>query len=67
MKRIAISGLLGALAGYLYYTFIGCYSGTCSITSNPLNSTIYFAIMGVLVGLLLQKTEKKAKEEENNE
>lgn len=67
MKRIVISALLGGLVGYLYYRFIGCYSGTCSITSNPLNSTVYFALMGGLVGVLFQKTEKKIKKEEAND
>ena len=41
--------LLGALGGYLYYHFVGCHSGTCAITSKPLNSTLYGAVMGGLV------------------
>lgn len=48
--------LLGAIFGYLYYHFVGCASGTCSITSNPLNSTLYGAVMG---GLLFNIFEKK--------
>ena len=50
MKKFAKKHLLtmagvfiGAIAGYLYWKFIGCTSGTCAITSNPLNSTIYGA------------------------
>lgn len=50
--------LLGAIFGYLYYHFVDCASGTCSITSKPLNSTLYGAIMG---GLLLNIFEKKPK------
>lgn len=50
--------LLGAIFGYLYYHFVGCASGTCSITSNPLNSTLYGAVMG---GLLFNIFEKKSK------
>ena len=50
--------LLGAIFGYLYYHFVGCASGTCSITSNPLNSTLYGAMMG---GLLFNIFEKKSK------
>jgi len=42
--------VIGAIAGYLYYFYVGCASGTCSITSKPLNSTFYGAVMG---GLLL--------------
>ena len=38
---------LGALAGYLYYHFIGCITGSCAITSNPWASTIVGALIGV--------------------
>ncbi len=41
--------ILGAIAGYAYYYFVGCASGTCAITSKPLNSTIYGAVMGGLL------------------
>jgi hypothetical protein len=40
--------LLGAAAGFAYYHFIGCASGTCAITSSPINSTAYGALMGYL-------------------
>jgi hypothetical protein len=40
---------LGALAGFLYWKFVGCSSGTCMITSKPINSTLYGALMGFLV------------------
>lgn len=44
--------LVGACMGYGYYWFIGCRSGTYLITSKPLNSTLYFAILGYFfVGL----------------
>jgi hypothetical protein len=39
--------LVGAVAGYLYSTAIGCDSGTWS--SHPLNSTLYGSMMGGLV------------------
>jgi hypothetical protein len=45
----------GAVAGYAYYYWIGCNSGSCPITSRPLNSTVYGAIMG---GLLLNMFKK---------
>lgn len=41
--------LVGAAAGYLYWEYIGCLSGSCSITSNPVNSTIYGSVMGGLL------------------
>jgi hypothetical protein len=50
--------LLGAIAGYLYYHFVGCASGTCAITSRPVNSTLYGALMG---GLMFSAFQSKAK------
>jgi phage shock protein E len=38
--------LIGAVAGFLYYSFIGCVTGTCAITSNPWTSTIVGALLG---------------------
>jgi hypothetical protein len=43
-----IGVVLGAAAGFAYYHFIGCASGTCAITSSPINSTAYGALMGYL-------------------
>jgi hypothetical protein len=46
-KAIIISGIgivVGAIAGYLYYFYVGCASGTCAITSKPLNSTLLWCI-----------------------
>jgi len=59
--KITIIGLiLGALAGYLYYHFIGCVSGTCAITSKPLNSTLYGALLGGLLFNMFQKEKIKS-------
>jgi ubiquinone/menaquinone biosynthesis C-methylase UbiE len=51
----------GAIGGYLYWYFIGCESGSCPITSSPLNSSIY----GALLGALLLSTFKKSKKKDN--
>ncbi len=47
-KMEIIGTLVGGVLGYAYYHFIGCNSGTCAITSKPLNSTLYGAVMGLL-------------------
>ena len=47
-----IPALVGSGAGYLYYKFIGCVSGTCPITSNPWSSAVYGAVLAVLVSRL---------------
>ncbi len=44
-----IGGVVGAVAGYLYYRFIGCATGTCPITANPFSSSIYGAVLGALI------------------
>ena len=51
--------LIGAIGGYIYYHFIGCASGTCSITSQPVNSTVYGAMMGGLLLNSFQGTKPK--------
>lgn len=54
-KLTLIGILIGGIAGFAYYYFIGCASGTCNITSKPLNSSLYGALLG---GLLFTKTKK---------
>lgn len=46
---------VGAIAGYAYYYFVGCASGTCAITSKPLNSTLYFSLLGALAFNMFKK------------
>lgn len=61
-KAILITGIglvVGAIAGYLYYFYVGCASGTCAITSKPLNSCLYGALMGGLVFNMFVKSPKK--------
>jgi xanthine/uracil permease len=49
--------VIGATAGYAYYYFIGCVSGTCPITSNPWISTAYGALVGFFILPSRKKTE----------
>jgi hypothetical protein len=51
-----LGGLLGGIAGYLYYHFVGCSTGRCPITSSPYMSTGWGLLMG---GLFLNIFEKK--------
>lgn len=53
-----IGAILGAIAGFLYWKLIGCSSGSCAITSKPLNSTIYGAVMGALILSLFRREQK---------
>lgn len=57
---LVIAGVfIGALAGYLYWHYVGCVSGTCAITSKPINSTIYGSTMGGLLFSLFRPNTKK--------
>ena len=56
-----IGAIVGAVLGFLYWNFVGCSSGTCAITSSPINSTIYGALMGFLV-VGMFKTDKTKKD-----
>jgi hypothetical protein len=50
--------ILGAVVGFAYWKIVGCETGTCAITSKPINSTLYFAMMGTLVFGLFKKSKK---------
>lgn len=52
---------LGAAAGFSYWYFIGCTSGSCAITSSPVNSSLYGGLMGALLLNLFpdRKTENE--------
>jgi phage shock protein E len=65
LENIWIIGgvLLGAIGGYAYYHFIGCTNGTCMISSKPVNSTLYFGLMGGLfMGIFKKKSNGQSKE-----
>jgi len=61
-QKRGIASIVGAAAGYAYYYYIGCASGTCAITSNPYISTGY----GMIIGALLIDKPKSEKKEHNN-
>ena len=54
-KLSLVGVVVGALGGFLYWNYIGCASGTCMITSKPINSTLYGALMGYLLFGMFQK------------
>ena len=38
----------GALIGFLYFKLVGCRTGTCPLTSSPVRSVLYWALIGGL-------------------
>jgi hypothetical protein len=47
--------LLGAVAGFFYWRYVGCASGHCLISSKPLNATAYGGLMGGLLFNIFKK------------
>ncbi|HRV52076.1 MAG TPA: DUF6132 family protein [Bacteroidia bacterium] len=64
-KLWLIGVVLGSVAGYAYYYFVGCKSGTCAITSSPVNSTVYGAVMGALLLSSFKKEDSNNIQSEN--
>ena len=58
-KMYGIGAVAGAIAGFLYWKYVGCLTGACAITSNPVRSTVYFAIIGALLFNLFKKEQKE--------
>ena len=63
--KLSIVGIfVGALLGYLYYHFIGCTTGSCAITSKPLNSTLYGMVMGYLMFSVFENSKQQKQEQQ---
>lgn len=61
LKRFWLTGLgvvVGMVGGWLYYVYVGCTSGTCPITSSPILSTFWGAMMGGLLFSMFQKEKR---------
>ena len=52
---------IGAIAGFLYWNFVGCATGNCGITANWHTSTAYGALLGWFVGDIVNGKNKKSK------
>ena len=46
--RIIIGIIAGGGLGFGWYRLVGCSTGTCPLTSNPVVSTIYGAVLGAI-------------------
>lgn len=57
LKHI-IGLVLGGTAGFCYYFFVGCSSGSCSLKANP----YYNIALGLLIGWLVADMFRKKKE-----
>ena len=58
-KLEIVGVIVGAISGWCYWYFVGCASGSCLITSSPVNSSIYGGVMGGLLFSILKKETNK--------
>jgi hypothetical protein len=67
IKLLIFSGA-GASLGFAYYYFIGCQGGSCPITSNPVISSLYGLMVGMVAGfdskIFKRKKQKTGSENE---
>ena len=47
--RILIGAVVGAGLGFGWYKLVGCSTGACPLTSNPVISTLCGTVIGALV------------------
>lgn len=64
-NRLTLIGVcVGVVGGFLYWKFVGCASGQCPITSSPVNSSLYGALMGGLLFSMFKRKEANGKDEQ---
>ncbi len=57
--RISLGAMAGGVLGILYWKYIGCNTGSCPLTSNPIQSVLLFGFLGGF----LAKDKKEVKKE----
>lgn len=55
LLRLSLFLIIGAAVGWLYYRFWGC-TGSCAITSSPMRSMIYAAVISGLLGVATERS-----------
>ncbi|WP_163706908.1 DUF6132 family protein [Mangrovibacterium lignilyticum] len=55
---------VGIIAGYLYWYYIGCTSGTCPIQSNWHTSSLYGGLLGYFISDLKKKPQAKKEDQD---
>ncbi len=41
--------MIGGLGGFLFFYYVGCKSGSCAITSNPVSSILMGSFLGFII------------------
>lgn len=53
--RPSLFALGGMAVGLAYYFLVGCSTGSCAITSNPVRSMLYMGLIGLLLSGIFGK------------
>lgn len=59
---VLIGVLLGLVAGFAYWKFVGCQSGTCPLTAKWQTSTLFGGIFGYLIADSIKLKDNALKE-----
>ena len=62
---LIIFASVGVVAGFLYWKYVGCLSGTCPIKSVWYWSTLYGGLLGFLAGSLINDLVIKFRKKKN--
>ncbi len=54
-----IGGIVGLIGGFLYWYYVGCASGTCTIKGNWYVMSPYGMILGILLGGIVKSFKRK--------
>jgi len=57
----------GIIAGYFYWKYVGCASGTCPITSNWNSMVLFGGLLGFFFGDSVDDVIKKRKKKKEDE
>ncbi|MCG8411124.1 MAG: DUF6132 family protein [Bacteroidales bacterium] len=60
-KYAILLTILGSIAGYIYWKYIGCASGTCPIKSNWYLTLLFGAFLGYFAGDGIDNFKRKRK------
>ncbi len=47
--KLVLGTVIGGILGYGYYVVVGCSSGGCAITSDPLFTTVWGSMVAVFI------------------
>ena len=61
--QLLLGVILGGIAGYLYYHFVGCTTHSCPITSNAYYTILWGVLLGIIIFFPNPKKQKKKQNE----